>query len=102
VITGHDHSHIGVMLFLTEAARALPLAEVKNHVLKGLQALKAEGGGSSQTPSRALVLADGPSMAVGEITDKGYINQRLVLQRRATDVKALYEGPEADPRVLWL
>ena len=102
VITGHDHSHIGVMLFLTEAARALPLAEVKSHVLKGLQAMKAEGGGSSQTPSRALVLADGPSMAVGEITDKGYINQRLVLQRRAADVKALYEGPEADPRVLWL
>ena len=102
VITGHDHSHIGALLFLTEAARAQPLQAMKAHVAKGLQALRAEGGGSSQTPARALVLADGPSMAAGEITDKGYINQRLVLQRRAEDVKALYAGPDADGRVVWL
>ena len=102
VITGHDQSHIGVMLFLTEPARAMPLADVKAHVLKGLQALRAEGGGSSQTPTRALVLADAPSMAAGEMTDKGYINQRLTLQRRAADVQALYAGPDADPRVLWI
>ena len=31
----------------------------------------------------------------GEITDKGYINQRAVLARRADKVAALYgEGPE--------
>jgi len=80
----------------------MPLADVKAHVLKGLQALRAEGGGSSQTPTRALVLADAPSMAAGEMTDKGYINQRLTLQRRAADVQALYAGPDADPRVLWI
>jgi len=44
-------------------------------------------------------LADNPSMAAGEITDKGYVNQRLVLSRRAADVAALYASP-AEPRVV--
>ena len=67
----------------------------------GLRALKAEGGGSSQTPARVLLLPDAPSMAAGEITDKGYLNQRLTLQRRADDVSALY-GAEPDARVVRL
>ncbi len=49
------------------------------HVRDGLRALKEEGAGSSQTPTRALLLPDAPSAAAGEITDKGYVNQRLVL-----------------------
>ncbi len=54
---------------------------------------------------RLLVLADTPNMAAGEITDKGYVNQRMVLTRRAADVQALYDNkphtPE-DPRVIHL
>jgi feruloyl-CoA synthase len=69
------------------------------HVRSGLRTLKAEGLGSSATPVRALLLPDGPNMAAGEITDKGYLNQRLALQRRADDVTALYAVP-ADPRVI--
>jgi feruloyl-CoA synthase len=38
------------------------------------------------------VLAEPPSADAGEITDKGYINQRAVLTRRAADVQALYAG----------
>jgi feruloyl-CoA synthase len=89
-ITGHDRHEVGALLFLTEAGRALPPAELAARVRAALQALKAEGGGSSQTPARVRVLPDAPSMAAGEITDKGYLNQRLVLQRRAADVAALY------------
>jgi feruloyl-CoA synthase len=92
VITGHDRSEIGVLVFLTEAARELPQHEVAATVR---EALRSMTGGSSQVPTRALLLPDGPSMAAGEITDKGYINQRLVLQRRATDVQALYATPPA-------
>ena len=66
-----------------------------------LLVLGTAAGGSSQALTRALVLADAPSMAAGEITDKGYINQRLTLQRRAADVDALYAVP-ADPRVVRL
>ena len=99
VVTGHDRSEIGVLVFLTEAGRALPREQITAHVQAGLRALKEEGAGSSQTPARALLLADGPGMAAGEITDKGYVNQRLVLARRSADVEALYAVP-TDPRVI--
>ncbi|MFN7726461.1 MAG: feruloyl-CoA synthase [Rubrivivax sp.] len=93
VVTGHDRSQIGVLVFLNEAGRALPAEQVRAHVQAALQALRAEGAGSSQTPTRALLLPDGPSAASGEITDKGYVNQRLVLQRRAAEVERLYATP---------
>jgi feruloyl-CoA synthase len=93
VITGHDRNEIGVLVFLTDAARQLAPAEAAAEVQRLLRALKAEGGGSSQVPARALLLPDAPSMAAGEITDKGYVNQRLTLQRRAAEVDALYAQP---------
>ncbi len=99
VITGHDRSEIGALVFLTEAGRALPAARMAEHIRDELRTLKAEGGGSSQTPTRALVLDGSPNAATGEITDKGYVNQRLVLSHRAADVAALYATP-ADPRVI--
>ena len=43
---------------------------------------------------RALLLAEPPSVDAGEITDKGSINQKAVLRRRAALVDALYgAGP---------
>jgi feruloyl-CoA synthase len=59
-----------------------------------------EGGGSSQTPARAMLLPDAPNAAAGEITDKGYLNQRLVLSRRADVVQRLHQQP-ADPSVIF-
>ena len=99
VITGHDRHAIGVLVFLTEAARQRPPEDLRERVQAGLRALKAEGGGSSQVPSFALILPDAPNMAAGEITDKAYLNQRLTLQRRASEVDTLYASP-ADPRVI--
>jgi feruloyl-CoA synthase len=62
----------------------------------GLKALAAEGGGSSQVPSRLRWLQGPPDAASGEITDKGYLNQRIALARRAADVAALYaDTPDA-------
>jgi feruloyl-CoA synthase len=91
VITGHDRAEIGVLIFLTEAARQLPPDEVTGKVRAAMRSM--QGSGSSQAPTRALLLAEAPSLAAGEITDKGYINQRLVLQRRAAEVDALYAHP---------
>jgi feruloyl-CoA synthase len=96
VITGQDRSEIGVLIFLTEAARKLPQDDVTAKVREALRTMKAGSAGSSQTPARALLLPDAPSMATGEITDKGYINQRLVLQRRTADVEALYASPASE------
>ena len=50
----------------------------------------AAGGGSSRRIHRVLVLGDMPDMGAGEITDKGYVNQRRVLARRAQDVARLF------------
>lgn len=92
VITGHDRDEIGVLVFPTPQAAALAPDELAQRVAASLRTLRAEGGGSSQTPARALVLRDPPSADAGEITDKGYINQSAVLKRRAADVAALYAG----------
>ena len=50
----------------------------------------AQGGGTSQRIARVLLLPDPPSIDENEITDKGYINQRRVLERRAAAVDRLY------------
>ncbi|MBI5717256.1 MAG: feruloyl-CoA synthase [Burkholderiales bacterium] len=99
VITGHDRNELGALLFLTEVARKLPAEELRAQIQAVLRRIKAEGGGSSHTPARVLPLPDAPSMARGEITDKGYINQRLTLQCRAAEVEALYAKP-VDARVI--
>jgi feruloyl-CoA synthase len=44
-----------------------------------------------------LVMAEPPSIDANEITDKGYMNQRAVLERRAALVEKLYGN---DPDVI--
>jgi len=90
VITGHDRDEIGVLVFPTATALQMPREALHEHIARGLAALRAEGGGSSQSPARALVLDEPPNADAGEITDKGYLNQRAVLQRRAAIVEALH------------
>jgi feruloyl-CoA synthase len=92
VITGHDRDQIGVLVFPTAAALQLPRETLHAHIARGLAALRADGGGSSQSPARALVLEEPPNADAGEITDKGYLNQRAVLQRRAALVEALHNN----------
>ena len=92
VVTGHDRDEVGVLVFPTPQAAALLAGELRARVAAALEALKAEGGGSSQAPVRALLLSEPPSADAGEITDKGYLNQRAVLKRRDALVQALYNG----------
>jgi feruloyl-CoA synthase len=111
VITGHDRETIGFLVFPSipacrQVAAGLPqdapLSSVFGHadviaaVHKGMQALKAEGGGSSTYATRALLMEELPNIDAGEITDKGYINQRAVLARRAPLVERLYTDPLPD------
>lgn len=109
VVAGHDRNAAGLLIFpnvaacrrLTGLEESAPLAEVlahdavRAHVRAGLAKLKDEGGGSSRYATRARMLDHPPVVDAGEITDKGYINQRAVLARRASDVDALYgDDPE--------
>ena len=60
-----------------------------------MKKLAQEGGGSSTYPTRVLIMTEPPSIDANEITDKGYMNQRAVLERRAAMVAALYaDGPD--------
>jgi len=94
IITGHDRDEIGALVFLTPAAKELSSEELRAR-LSG--ALKKVQGGSSMRPARLLVLTEPPSIDANEITDKGYMNQRAVLERRAALVEKLYS---ASPEVI--
>jgi feruloyl-CoA synthase len=93
VITGHDRTEVGALVWLNPAAtRSLPEAEVFARLQTALASLHSDSAGSSMAPARLLVLEHPPSIDDGEITDKGYINQRAVLERRAQQVDHLHAG----------
>ncbi len=69
-------------------------AGVRAHVRAALARWNAAQRGTSHRIARVLLLAEPPSIDENEITDKGYINQRRVLERRAAEVERLYA---ADP-----
>ncbi|MDI4237977.1 feruloyl-CoA synthase [Bradyrhizobium sp. Arg237L] len=103
VVTGHGGDDVRFLVFPNIAAcraqAGLPdgadIADVIGHesirgaIAQGLARLKAQGGNSSGHATRALLLAEPASVDGGEITDKGYINQRAVLTRRAAAVAML-------------
>jgi feruloyl-CoA synthase len=66
---------------------------VRAKVRERLTAFKRDSTGSSNRLMRILLLEEPPSMDAGEMTDKGSINQRAVLSRRAELVKELYSNP---------
>ena len=112
VVTGHDREQVGFLVFANPvAARAIaglgedaaPEAVIAHpavvaHVKAGLAKMKASGAGSAGYAARALLMAEPPNVDAGEITDKGYINQRACLTRRADLVARLYD--DADPAVI--
>jgi feruloyl-CoA synthase len=62
---------------------------------------KSTSGASSMRIARALLMVEPPSIDGNELTDKGYINQRAGLERRADLVERLYaDRPGEDVIVL--
>jgi feruloyl-CoA synthase len=72
---------------------------LRAELTRKLAALAATASGSSQRVLRATLLTGPLSLDAGEITDKGSINQRAVLTRRAALVEDLYADPPP-PHVL--
>jgi len=110
VVAGQDRDDVGVLVVPDiEACRAgsgLPAGtadeEILRHpavraaVARGLETLRREAPASSRHAACALFLRDPLSIDAGEITDKGYINQRAVLARRRDLVEALYTPGHPD------
>jgi feruloyl-CoA synthase len=116
VVAGQDRDSVGFLVFpnLANCRRLCPdlppeagveevlaSAPVRRRVREGLERLRRDGGGSSSYAARAMLLAQPPSIDAGEITDKGYINQRAVLAVQSAAVERLY-SPTPDAAVVIL
>jgi feruloyl-CoA synthase len=108
VIAGQDRpfatalfwpSAAGLQALAADPAPGTPLEKFAALLQHSLAAFNAGAGGSSRRVARALVMTEPPSIDAGEITDKGYVNQRAVLERRDALVQALYAQP-AGPGVI--
>jgi feruloyl-CoA synthase len=91
VITGHDRSEVGALVFLNPGTKEMSQPALNSRLSAALHKLAGEGG-SSMYPVRLLVMTEPPSIDANEITDKGYMNQRAVLERRAALVEKLYSN----------
>jgi feruloyl-CoA synthase len=108
VLTGENRDYVGALAWLNTAqagkqfsAPPQPQGDLIVHDrLKQLlaEALTAHNNdaGSSARIERLLVMAEPADLDAGEITDKGYVNQRKVLARRAGLVEMLYADPVPD------
>ncbi|HVG50713.1 MAG TPA: feruloyl-CoA synthase [Xanthobacteraceae bacterium] len=115
VLTGPDRIDLGALIFpdieacrtlsggyaAGDAAAVLSSPRVREEFKKRLLAFAKESTGASTRVARIMLMAEPPSMDVGEATDKGSINQRNVLRHRAAMVDELY-ALSGSPRVITL
>jgi feruloyl-CoA synthase len=112
VITGHDRDEVGALLVadgdawrmvapdcatLAEAARDPGL---RTWLQERLDALAQAAAGSSERVARVRILLEPLSLDAGEVTDKGSLNQRAIIERRAALVERLHQS-EAAPDVIF-
>lgn len=106
VICGQDKDFASALVWPSPAT-AEQYIKAAGDPQKGLAALVADLArkaaafnagepGSSRRIKRVMVMTEAPSIDAGEITDKGYVNQRLVISRRASLVQGLYAEPPAE------
>jgi feruloyl-CoA synthase len=107
VVCGQDRDYVGLLGFANFAAcRAvagdqdgqLSAEQLVAHpavvavVRDGLAKMNAAAKGSSMRVKRVVLMTEPASIDAGELTDKGYINQRATLERRKALVERLYAG----------
>jgi feruloyl-CoA synthase len=115
LVTGQDRPFVGLLAWPNlHACRQITgdsdasYEDVVKHpevlacLKRGLQAHNASAeGASSRRIARAMLMTEPASIDGNELTDKGYINQRAGLERRAALVERLYaEHPGEDVIVL--
>ncbi|PWK18053.1 feruloyl-CoA synthase [Arcicella aurantiaca] len=104
VIAGLDREYIGAILFLnpdacrklanlsaeTSNKEAYQHEEVQKYIDQLLIKLGENATGSASKIVKAVIAIEPPSIDLGEITDKGSLNQRAVLKHRAALVEEIY------------
>jgi len=114
VVAGHDRDDAAALVIpnvmacreLAEAldgeagpAEILACERVRTKFAGLLKTFNETAGGSSGRFARLILMDNPPSLDTGEMTDKGSVNQRAVLTRRAALVDELY-APSPSPRVI--
>ena len=113
VVTGHDRDQIGLLIIpnlagvakLVDGSPEDALVDLLSHELVSqtlrdeLAAYNRSNPASSKRVARVLFLAEPLNIDAGEITDKGYVNQRAVLERRQALVEQLYSEDAAVIRI---
>jgi feruloyl-CoA synthase len=105
VIAGESRDEVGALAWLNQAEADRVLGgtpdtdgdvvhspALAEHLAAALAELNT-GTGSAARIERLIVMARPASLDAGEITDKGYVNQRRVLAWRAALVERLYAEP---------
>jgi feruloyl-CoA synthase len=105
IVAGEGRDEVGVVAWLNAAgckqligegapADLAALAQhpvVHAHLRTVFSRWNAASKGSSLRIARILLLPDAPSIDANEITDKGYINQRVALENRRSEVNRLFD-----------
>ncbi len=103
VIAGQDREFVAVLAWTSAAGCERfggPNDErVRAHLRAALETWNGAHEGRSTRVARLSLLEEPPSIDAGEITDKGYVNQRATLERRRADVERLY-APQPDASIL--
>lgn len=102
VICGHDRDQIGLFIFprpdhvhgdnASEGAVIDPILQAQ--LEERLRAMASAATGSAKRISRAIILAEPPSVKDAEITDKGSLNVRKIMTRRADLLERLYDNED--------
>ncbi|MGE5502361.1 MAG: AMP-binding protein [Ignavibacteriales bacterium] len=105
VIAGQDKPFVGALFWPSAAgmqalaadpAPGSPIEKLTAILKERLTEFNKTAGGSSRRVGRFVVMTEPPSIDAGEITDKGYVNQRATLEHRAKLVEGLYSNPPAE------
>jgi len=109
VVTGHDRDEVGLLIIPNVVGMAkianlnsdAPLSDLLDNdtarqtLCDSLAAHNSQNPASSTRIARVAFLNEPLDIDTGEITDKGYVNQRAVLERRHALVEQLYNNDEA-------
>ncbi|SIT12411.1 feruloyl-CoA synthase [Paracoccus saliphilus] len=102
VICGHDRGEVGLFIFpVPAAARSCEVTHgavtdtvLMTKVALRLREMNAHVTGSAKRITRAIVLAEPPSLVHHEISDKGSLNIKKILTRRANLLERLYDNED--------
>ncbi len=96
VPTAPDRDYVGLLAWLSSSAAArADSPEMLADLVSRLRSFNLQHPGTSTAVRRILLLSEPPSFEEGEVTDKQYVNQRAVRNRREADVDRLYADPLA-------